>query len=269
VSFDKDDDLAMHFISAVSNLRAEIYHIPMESEFNVKAIAGNIVPAIATTNAIISGTAVLEAIKILEGRLKDCRMTFCGPVAKSFRRKPTILYPSEAVGPNPKCYICNSSMNQLEIKLDTNITTLGYFVKEILQNQLSLAEPCVDGPKGGIYDHEVHQGHAKLQKPLKDVGITAEACLTVMDTLQDLEFEVTIHHINCSDPSEFVMAGDVDAKASAPQSGGAPVAAQESDDDDDVIEYHAKDVVRKRKAADVASPSAKRQKVETVDILDD
>ena len=85
-------------------------------------------------------------------------MTFCGPVAKSFRRKPTILYPSEAVGPNPKCYICNSSMNQLEIKLDTNITTLGYFVKEILQNQLSLAEPCVDGPKGGIYDHEVHQG---------------------------------------------------------------------------------------------------------------
>ena len=73
----------------------------------------------------------------------------------------------------------------------------------------------------------VFSGHAKLQKPLKDVGITAEACLTVMDTLQDLEFEVTIHHINCSDPSEFVMAGDVDAKASAPQSGGAPVAAQE------------------------------------------
>ena len=36
-------------------------------------MAGNIIPAIATTNAIIAGLLVLEAIKVLDNRFSDCR----------------------------------------------------------------------------------------------------------------------------------------------------------------------------------------------------
>lgn len=35
-------------------------------------IAGNIIPAIATTNAIIGGMITLQAIKVLNGQVKDC-----------------------------------------------------------------------------------------------------------------------------------------------------------------------------------------------------
>jgi hypothetical protein len=73
LTFDKDDPQALDFVTAASNLRASIFHIPMQSRWDVKEIAGNIIPAIATTNAIIAGGIVLEALKVLAGRSEKCK----------------------------------------------------------------------------------------------------------------------------------------------------------------------------------------------------
>merc|ERR1711935_1057148 len=63
--FDKDDRVAMRFVTAASNLRSLVFSIAPLSLYEVKGIAGNIIPAIATTNAITAGLQVMEALKIL------------------------------------------------------------------------------------------------------------------------------------------------------------------------------------------------------------
>ena len=53
--WDKDDEEAMDFVASCANLRAFVYNIPQKTRFDVKSMAGNIIPAIATTNAAIAG----------------------------------------------------------------------------------------------------------------------------------------------------------------------------------------------------------------------
>lgn len=57
VEFEKDDPTNWHieFMGGVSNLRARNYQIDEVDNFKVKLIAGKIIPAIATTTAMVVG----------------------------------------------------------------------------------------------------------------------------------------------------------------------------------------------------------------------
>ena len=73
LEFDKDDETALDFVTAASNLRAAVFGIPIQPKWEVKSIAGNIIPAIATTNAIIAGFIVLEALKVRASPPEICQ----------------------------------------------------------------------------------------------------------------------------------------------------------------------------------------------------
>jgi ubiquitin-like 1-activating enzyme E1 B len=51
----------------------QIFGIAQKSRFDIKSMAGNIIPAIATTNAVIAGCIVMEGLKILQGKSDRCK----------------------------------------------------------------------------------------------------------------------------------------------------------------------------------------------------
>lgn len=67
IEFDKDDGDTLDFVAASANIRSTIFGIDRKSCFDIKQMAGNIIPAIATTNAIVAGLCVLQAFKVLRG----------------------------------------------------------------------------------------------------------------------------------------------------------------------------------------------------------
>ncbi len=75
----------MHYCFPFKPWRCEAFHIGRKSRFDVKSMAGNIIPAIATTNAEIGGLIVQEALKILGGGVENIRR-LCRTVRRGEKR---------------------------------------------------------------------------------------------------------------------------------------------------------------------------------------
>jgi len=63
---DNDDNYHINFILSFSNLRAKNYYIEPSNFLNTKEIAGNIIPAIASTTAAVTGIVCLQIYTLLQ-----------------------------------------------------------------------------------------------------------------------------------------------------------------------------------------------------------
>ena len=83
--------------------------IERKNRFDTKSMAGNIVPAIATTNAVVAGLVVTEALKILNGRIEDCKVLFTGGAGANKYISSGVIY-----SPNKKVCSCQRLMKLIK-----------------------------------------------------------------------------------------------------------------------------------------------------------
>ncbi|KAL9104540.1 MAG: hypothetical protein Q9163_000513 [Psora crenata] len=169
--FDKDDEDALNFVAASANLRSLIFGIEPKSKFDIKQMAGNIIPAIATTNAMTAGLCVMQAFKILREELSAARMVFLE------RNGARVINSDTLKPPNPNCTVCGVVQSRLTV--DPERAILKDLVEEVLKKQLEYGEEItINTDVGTIYDPELDDN---LPKKFLDLGIQTDSFITVVD----------------------------------------------------------------------------------------
>ncbi|KNE93250.1 hypothetical protein PSTG_13363 [Puccinia striiformis f. sp. tritici PST-78] len=197
--WDKDDDDALDFVTAASNLRATIFDISQKTRFDVKEMAGNIIPAIATTNSAVSALIVFQAIKILsqskeqdkttqkdieanEGGQPDHlpRIAACRPwYSKTAER---MIVAGSIDPPNPHCEVCQVVYSTVHVHPDC---TLKEFIKQVLKGKLydDEDEESITIQEGDrlLYDPDYTDNSIKTFKELNLIDGQVERVLRITD----------------------------------------------------------------------------------------
>jgi len=232
LKFDKDDADALDFVTAASNLRSTCFAIPRQSRWDAKEIAGKIIPAIATTNAIIAGFIVLEATKILSGRPETCRYCVCNRLLAG-KKRDLLLQGSTLDLPRSECYVCGQAA--LTLTLDTSVFTVASLIEQVVKKHLSFNRPTIDvssfgnkrtdqlceGVADDVDEDEAAKYARYLPRTLADlpVPVVSGATLSVEDMSQDLSVKIFVRH-EVLDPEEapsgFKLSGSAEPAAGAP-----------------------------------------------------
>ncbi|XP_048738345.2 SUMO-activating enzyme subunit 2-like isoform X2 [Ostrea edulis] len=232
------------------------------------AMAGNIIPAIATTNAIIAALIVMEGLKILNGKIEECKQIYLN---RQPNPRKKLLIPCALDKPSPKCYVC-SSKPEVTVVLNTGKITIKTLEDKILKSALGMVAPDVeiDDGKGTILiSSEEGETEENNDKFLSEFHIGNGSILKCDDFLQSYELKVIIAHADkLEEDKEFDVVGDLSELQAKPQEeksadqNGATTDHQ--DEEDDLMVVEDIDVVKtgtKRKAdQDIEEIKAKRTK---------
>ena len=171
LTFDKDDEDTLDFVAASANLRSIIFGIESKSKFDIKQMAGNIIPAIATTNAMTASLCVMQAFKVMRGDVAKARMVFLE------RSGARVINSDTLKPPNPNCNVCGVVSSNLIV--DPDRATLNDLVEDVLKAQLGYGDEfSINNEVGTLYDPDLDDN---LSKKFSDLGVKADSFLTVID----------------------------------------------------------------------------------------
>lgn len=264
LAFDKDDALAVEFVAASAALRGLNYGIAGQSLFLAKGMAGNIIHAIATTNAIISGLIVMEAVKLLRGQSDQLKCTW---VQQFPNGRNALLVPTMPAPPSAACYVCRRQ--RLHLCLDLAAWTLGDLIDTVLVPKLGVTAPTVTAAQTTLYeggeglDEDEAENYAALRlralPALPCGGLKDGDIISVQDDMPDGQFEVEVKLVQRApaageDAHAFELQGNVPKAAAVaappPAEPAVPAAAGADDDVCVIVDDGEPEVGTKRKRSD-------------------
>lgn len=279
--WDKDDKDAMDFVTACANIRSMIFSIPQKSRFDIKSMAGNIIPAIATTNAITAGFVVLHAFKVLEQKFDQCQSVYMR--LKPNPRNQIFVPEKNLMPPNSKCYVC-ADKPEAVLKVDTETVTVKELRDDILIKEMNMVNPDVmlDGKGIIVISSEEGETECNEGKLLKDLFIVDGCILKVDDFFQNYELTVTIIHKSAErDEPKFQILADKDVlrpvestedvtlKEEEPQAGPSGINGASTSNGAKAYESDDDDLVLVENEVTVTSSAEKRKHIEANDDDDD
>ena len=97
---DCDSNFHIDLITAASNLRARNYKITESDRHRTKQIAGKIIPAIATTTAMVTGLVCLELLKLIQPdkKIEDFKNGFANLALPFLSFSEPIAAPKKQIG---------------------------------------------------------------------------------------------------------------------------------------------------------------------------
>jgi ubiquitin-like 1-activating enzyme E1 B len=210
--WEKDNQIHLDFVTSAANLRACVFHLDLSSRFFVKEQAGNIIPAIATTNAIAAGLIVMKALRILDGKLNECQNTY-------LRKQPNrgILFLGAFLDkPNPTCYVCSKHM--ITVVLNTEKMKVRSLVDDIIKKTIMVTSPMIGMGNttlidGGFADEsddeELEFYETELNKLLNQKKITHNVILDLTDNNSSIKIDLIIIHDSSKNEEEYEIIGTI------------------------------------------------------------
>ncbi|UJR23767.1 hypothetical protein I4U23_026743 [Adineta vaga] len=227
--WDKNDDADLRFVTASANLRAYIFGINLTSKFDVKSMAGNIIPAVATTNAIVAGITVLQARKILSSLPRsstDHTLTSIKHLTNVFistdRKTGAIIQSIPLEEPNSSCIQCSDLEQPVRVRINMSLFTLYSLYERLIRKHLKMNKPDViiaDG-SGRILisaddDEEDENMMVKTLDQFKLMNGTILLCEEEYDDktnealIQHMKIKLMLEHTDTiTDKDEYIIVDD-------------------------------------------------------------
>ncbi|KAJ1720610.1 E1 ubiquitin-activating protein uba2 [Coemansia erecta] len=266
--FDKDDAACLWFVAATASLRSYVFGIAQRSVFDVKAIAGNIIPAVATTNAIAAGLMVVQGISLLQQKLRGLSVgeRCCTAYLAYNAKRPRSILREGLAPPNVRCAVCRRRYLTLRVEdfgratLDGVLRFVGGMVElgedlAVVEGARILCDP----------DYEDNLGAS-----LESLGVGEGAMLTVVSE-DEAVVPVVLSLASAREGSEGMVLEGVE---SVPVFEPLPVEPQEpqeeEEENDDVgVEVVEDEVERRRLTRDALAvlPAESASKKRAVDVV--
>eukprot|EP01130_Rhizamoeba_saxonica_P015080 TRINITY_DN6699_c0_g1_i1.p2 TRINITY_DN6699_c0_g1~~TRINITY_DN6699_c0_g1_i1.p2 ORF type:complete len:287 (-),score=77.73 TRINITY_DN6699_c0_g1_i1:20-880(-) len=270
VEWEKDDEDHLDFVTSAANIRCNIFHIESTSRFDVKSKAGNIIPAIASTNAIVAGLMVLEIYKVLNGKIDECISSYLGKTPCRNR----LLRVERVEPPNPDCFVCGT--NWITLHVNTKTTTLKYFVEEIAVKELNFKAPTICVGDNIIYEGDdedfADEWEKQLQKTLENVQIVHNSVIQLEDLYAEFNLSLAVLHTEeFEGETLYEIKGKIkEQKPEVNEETNGDQMDEESESDDLlIVEEVIESISNKRQNQEyIENPEDKRQKVEEAILIE-